>query len=80
LQKSEWLRLNAGRDCHQLTKSPDPYQFAGFRCELPGYLTRALRVGHFPQDLNSRNEAQVSFAIATAKGFEAMRRQANAKT
>jgi hypothetical protein len=36
-------------------------------------------VAHFPEELNTWNEAQVRFAIATAKEFEAMRRQAQAK-
>jgi hypothetical protein len=40
---------------------------------------KAARVAQFPPDLNTWSEAQVSFAIATAKGFEAMRRQAKAK-
>ena len=36
----------------------------------------AWHIFSFPQDMNTWNEAQVSFAIATAKGFEAMRRKA----
>jgi hypothetical protein len=40
---------------------------------------KAARVAQFPPDMDTWNEAQVSFAIATAKGFEAMRRQAQAK-
>ena len=44
--------------------------------EATEHVTRAARVAHFPRDMNLWNEAQVSFAIATAKGFEAMRRQA----
>jgi hypothetical protein len=36
----------------------------------------AWHIFSFPQDMNTWNEAQVSFAIATAKGLEAMRRKA----
>jgi hypothetical protein len=43
--------------------------------EATEHVTKAALVAHFPQDLNTWNEAQVSFAIATAKGFEAMRRK-----
>src|SRR5262249_13906759 len=40
--------------------------------EATEHVTKAGFVAHFPQDLSTWNEAQVSFAIATAKGFEAM--------
>jgi hypothetical protein len=44
--------------------------------EASEHVTKAAFVAHFPQDMSMWNEAQVSFAIATAKGFEAMRRKA----
>ena len=47
--------------------------------EATEHVRKAAIVAHFPQDLNTWNEAQVSFAIATAKGFEALRRQAKTK-
>jgi hypothetical protein len=47
--------------------------------EASEHVRKAASVAHFPPDMNTWNEAQVSFAIATAKGFEAMRRQAKAK-
>jgi hypothetical protein len=47
--------------------------------EATAHVTKAAHVTHFPPDMNTWNEAQVSFAIATAKAFEAMRRQAKAK-
>ena len=47
--------------------------------EATEHVRKAALVARFPQDLNTWNEAQVSFAIATAKGFEAMRRQAKVK-
>jgi hypothetical protein len=47
--------------------------------EVTQHVTKAALVAHFPVDLNSWNEAQMSFAIASAKGFEAMRRQTKAK-
>jgi hypothetical protein len=43
--------------------------------EATEHVTKAARLAHFPQDMSTWNEAQVSFAIATATGFEAMRRQ-----
>jgi hypothetical protein len=47
--------------------------------ETTEHVTKAALVGHFPQDMDTWNEAQVSFAIVTAKGFEAMRRKAKEK-
>jgi hypothetical protein len=47
--------------------------------EATEHVTKAACVAQFPQDMSTWNEAQVSFAIATAKGFEAMRRPAKAK-
>ena len=47
--------------------------------EATEHVRKAARVAQFPPDMDTWNEAQVSFAIATAKGFEAMRRQAQAK-
>jgi hypothetical protein len=47
--------------------------------EATEHVMKAALVARFPPDLDSWNEAQVSFAIATAKGFEAMRREAKAK-
>jgi hypothetical protein len=47
--------------------------------EATEHVTKAAGVAHFPPDLNMWTEAQVSFAIATAKGFEAMRRRTQAK-
>ena len=47
--------------------------------EATEHVRKAARVACFPPDMSTWNEAQVSFAITTAKGFEAMRRQANAK-
>jgi hypothetical protein len=47
--------------------------------EATEHVTKSARVAHFPQDMDTWNEAQVSFAIASAKGFEAMRSQAQAK-
>ncbi len=47
--------------------------------EATEHVKKAARVAQFPQDLNTWNEPQVSFAIATAKGFEAMRRKSKAR-
>jgi hypothetical protein len=47
--------------------------------EVTEHVRKAAQVAQFPQDMNTWNEAQVSFAIATAKGFEAMRRKAKAE-
>jgi hypothetical protein len=47
--------------------------------EATEHVMKAASVAHFPQDMNAWNEAQVSFAIATAKEFEEMRRQAKAR-
>jgi hypothetical protein len=68
-----------------------PDQLAAFDARLvaaglakPGeaseHVRKAALVAHFPQDMRTWNEAQVSFAIATAKGFEAMRRKVQVKT
>jgi hypothetical protein len=47
--------------------------------EATEHVRKAARVAQFPQDMEKWNEAQVSFAIATAKGFEAMRRKVKTK-
>src|SRR5262249_36903978 len=47
--------------------------------EATEHVRQAASPAQSPPDKNTWNEAQVSFAIATAKGFEAMRRQSQAK-
>jgi hypothetical protein len=47
--------------------------------EVTEHVMKAARGAQFPQDMSTWIEAQIGFAIATAKGFEAMRRQANKK-
>jgi hypothetical protein len=47
--------------------------------EVTEHVMKTARVAQFPPDMNTWNEAQVGFAIATAKDFEAMRRRTQAK-